>query len=155
MKISHFKSQTMCRLGKKNQVKLLTYCRQRLLGEDVFQTIIIVVSLRSGFVANTVGMEKIRWDFLESNDGWKRRVASFRSVRGSTNEPAPGKLMPSSFHGSVTERKNDTEDALTTFNRRGKPHLVITVTTNPDWLEIQSTFKEPNQQTHGRPDLCC
>lgn len=46
------------------------------------------------------------------------------------------------------------EDALAIVNRLGKPHLMITVTCNPNWREIVYNLQH-GQRAHDRPDLCC
>lgn len=79
--------------------------------------------------------------YLGSGIDLQCRVASFRSVRDSTNDEIPGKLMPSSFHGSLMKKKNDNEDALAIVNRRGTLNVFITVTTKPNWPEIQRNLK--------------
>lgn len=84
----------------------------------------------------------------------QQRLASYRSVTTSMPGDRPGTLLPASFHGSPVKRKKDTEDALAVVNRRGKPHLMITVTCNPEWPEIVENL-EPHQSAIDRPDLCC
>ena len=50
-------------------------------------------------------------------------------------------------------KKSDTEDALAIVNRRGRPHLFITITMNADWPEITLNL-QPGQTAYDRPDLC-
>ena len=54
----------------------------------------------------------------------------------------PGKILPAPHPGSPSERtgKSDTEDALAIVNRKGRPHLFITVTMNANWPEITSNL---------------
>ena len=52
------------------------------------------------------------------------------------------------------KRKKYTEDALAVVNRKGKPHLMITVTCNPEWPARIDNL-QPGQQAFDRPDLCC
>ena len=40
------------------------------------------------------------------------------------------------------------------MNRKGRPHLFITVTMNANWPEITSNLL-PGQTAYDRPDLCC
>ena len=80
-------------------------------------------------------MEENTLRFIEAAY-FQQRLASARSIPQSTCADKPGQLVPVSFHGSPAKRKNDTEDALAVVNRKGKPHLMITMTCNPLWPEI-------------------
>ena len=82
------------------------------------------------------------------------RLATDRSIRNSSNGENPGKILPASHPGSPAKRKSDTEDALAIVNRKGRPHLFITVTMNANWPEITSNLL-PGQTAYDRPDLCC
>ena len=44
------------------------------------------------------------------------------------------------------------QDAIGLLQRFGKPHLLITMTTNPDWNEIQEQLK-PGETSLDRPDI--
>ena len=84
----------------------------------------------------------------------QQRIASFRTIKDTTGDGSPGKLLPATFHGSPLKRKQDAEDALAVVNRRGRPHLMITITCNPLWPEITENL-EPHQSASDRPVLCC
>lgn len=130
-------------------VPFLFYCRQRLMCEPVFKLNSRIAqewscSMYSRFEENTL-------TYAETG-GMQRRLASYRTVRESSDGQTPGKLLPATFHGSPMKRKRDTEDALAVVNRRGRPHLMITVTCNPLWPEIVDNL-EPHQTATDRPDL--
>ena len=79
-------------------------------------------------------LEEERLSFAE-NSPLQQRLASDRSIRNSSNGENPGKILPTSHPGSPAKRKSDTEDALAVVNRKGRPHLIITVTMNANWPE--------------------
>ena len=145
-----YKSRTMNRSNTKH-VPFLFYCRQRLLCEPVFKTNSRIAqewscSMYSRFEEDTL-------TFVE-RDAMQQRLSTYRSVKESTAADMPGNLLPASFHGSPLKRKKNTEDALAVVNRKGKPHVMLTVTCNPLWSEIVDNL-EPNQSASDRPDLCC
>ena len=74
-------------------------------------------------------LEEERLSFAE-NSPLQQRLASDRSIRSSSNGENPGKILPVSHPGSPAKRKSDTEDAIAIVNRKGRPHLFITVTMN-------------------------
>ena len=74
-------------------------------------------------------LEEERLSFAE-NSPLQQRLATDRSIRNSSNGENPGKFPPASHPGSPAKRQSDTEDALATVNRKGRPHLFITVTMN-------------------------
>lgn len=146
-----FQSRTMS-VSSDHHVPFLVYCRQRLLTERIFQT---NCRIAQEWCCDMFSRhEEHTLSFVQNNANVQQRVASYRSIRDSSNAQPPGKLLPASFHASPTKRKNDTEDALAIVNRLGKPHLMITVTCNPEWPEIALNLKA-GQQASDRPDLCC
>lgn len=90
-------------------------------------------------------MEEERLSFAE-NSPLQQRFATERSICDSSANQHPGKLLTASHP--------DTEDALAIVNRRGRPHIFITVTMNTGWREMTDNL-EPGQGAHDRPDLCC
>ena len=74
-------------------------------------------------------LEEERLSFAE-NSPLQQRLATDRSIRNSSNGENPGKILPASHAGSPAKRKSDTEDALAIMNRKGRPHLFMTVTMN-------------------------
>lgn len=102
------KSKTMNRAGTEH-VPFLLYERQRLLSEPLFQRNSRIAQewccdMYSRFEENKI-------TYFESNElQHKIRLATRRSITESTLDSQPGKLLPSSFHGSPLKHKSDTED---------------------------------------------
>lgn len=61
-------------------------------------------------------------------------------------------LLPASFLGSKAWASEQVADSLAICTERGKPSLFITITTNPNWPEIQSQLL-PGQTAADRPDV--
>ena len=98
-------------------------------------------------------MEEDRLSFVEHSP-LQQRLATDRAIRASANGDNPGKIPPASHADSPTKRKSDTEDGLAIVNRKGRPHLFITVAMNANWPEITSNLL-PGESAYDRPDLCC
>ena len=144
------RSRTMNVAGD-SHVTLPFYCRQRFLCERVFQ--------RNSRIAQewiTDSLSRSEEDQLTciESEPIQKRLATARSISQTSSTEKPGQLLPVSFHGPPAKRKHDTEDALAVVNRKGKPHLMITMTCNPLWPEIVQNLL-PGQQASDRPDLCC
>ena len=92
--------------------------------------------------------------YFVENSTLQQRLASDRSIRDSSPSEHPGKLLPASHPGSPAKRKSDTGDALCIVNRRGRPHLFITITFNAYWREVTDNLL-PGQSAYDRPELCC
>ena len=127
------------------------YCRQRILSESIFKTNSRIA--QEWACGSMSRLEEERLSFAE-NSRLQQRLATDRSIRNSSNSENPGKILPASHPGSPAKRKSDTEDALAIVNRKGRPHLFITVTMNANWPEITSNLL-PGQTAYDRPDSCC
>ena len=74
-------------------------------------------------------MSRLEEDLSFTEDSpLQQRLATDCSIRNSVNGENPGKILPASHPGSPANRKSDTDDALAIVNRKGRPHLFITVT---------------------------
>jgi hypothetical protein len=62
-------------------------------------------------------------------------------------------ILPSSFIGSPRDQKNKYLDTMAYTRSLGLPHHFITMTCNPNWIEIQRELL-PGQKANDRPDLC-
>ena len=89
--------------------------------------------------------------FVE-NSTLQQRFASDRSIRNSSPSEHSGKLLPASHPGSPAKRKSDTEDALCVVNRRGRPHLFLTISFNANWREVTDNLL-PGQSAYDRLEL--
>lgn len=132
-------------------VPFLFYCRQRLMHEPVFRMNSRIAQEWSCSMFSRFEENKLTY---AETSMMQQRLSSYKSIRNSLAGERPGVLLPATFHGSPVKRRKDTEDALAVVNRKGKPHLLITVTCNPDWPEIVENLK-PHQAATDRPDLCC
>lgn len=63
-------------------------------------------------------------------------------------------FLPSSFHGSPRHLKELSNNALAIVSEYGGSDIFITVTTNPNWPEIQSQLLK-GQTAFDRPDIVC
>ena len=61
-------------------------------------------------------------------------------------------ILPSTFVSGDRFMHQNYQDAIGLIQRFGKPHLFITMTTNPDWDEIQQQLKE-GETALDRPDI--
>ncbi|CAN0473393.1 unnamed protein product, partial [Laminaria digitata] len=92
------------------------HARQRLLCETVFRTLSIVAQ---------------EWAcdaYSRQEDNVLDFIAPNRCQRRIT--------LPTSFHASPANRKINQLDAMSVVTRKGKPHLMITMTCNSNWPEI-------------------
>ena len=61
-------------------------------------------------------------------------------------------VLPSSFVGGPRYMFERQQDAMCYVRKYGRADLFVTMTTNPNWVEIQRNLS-PNQKAHDRPDL--
>jgi len=61
-------------------------------------------------------------------------------------------ILPSSFQGSPRAMHQNYQDAMSIVSCHSNPDLFITMTCNPNWIEIISNLY-PNQTASDRPDL--
>lgn len=61
-------------------------------------------------------------------------------------------ILPSSFISGDRYMHQQYQDAIGLLQRFGKPHLFITMTTNPDWREIQENLRD-GETPLDRPDI--
>jgi hypothetical protein len=73
---------------------------------------------------------------------------------GGAPAPAPGRriVLPSSYTGSERFMHAAYQDAVAIAGHFGKPHVFVTKTANPYWLEVQRELL-PGQTPMDRPDL--
>ena len=65
-------------------------------------------------------------------------------------------ILPSSFTGSPRYMAEKYEDAMAICRWYGNPHLFITVTANPNWMELkQHLAAYGGESANSRPDLEC
>lgn len=97
----------------------------------------------------------IRW--IKSNQKSIRAdvyqgLADFNASDISTETIGRRIILPSSYRGSPRHLRQLFQDAMSTTATLGKPGGMITVTTNPHWIEIERELKA-NQSYNDRPDI--
>ena len=70
----------------------------------------------------------------------------------NSNEIGRRVILPSTFAGGPRYMTQLYQDSMAIVGAFGKPSAFITVTCNPNWIEIQREL-EPNQQAQDRPDI--
>lgn len=143
------KSQTLS-ITTDKPVKIWVYARQRILCESVFHKLSVVAQ---EWACDAYSRQEDNiLDFIGSTR-CQRRITSFNAIHKAVRNSPTGKRLPTSFHGSPANRKRRQLDAMSVVTRKGKPHLMITMTCNGNWPEIQDNL-HPGQTALDRPDLC-
>ena len=103
-------------------------------------------------------VEAERLSFLRREQG-RLRSDCYQNLRdalfqddGNPHNVGQRVILPSSFTGGPRYMHERQQDALLYVQRFGRPHLFVTVTTNPKWPEITEQLK-PRQKSFDRPDL--
>ncbi|XP_075654860.1 uncharacterized protein LOC142625034 [Castanea sativa] len=109
-------------------------------------------------VDNYVKIEthKLRW-FEHNQDSIRADLYqglqdAFNEGESDTGNVGHRTILPSSFVGSPRDMIERFQDAMSLVQKFGKPDLLITMTCNPGWEEIQSELL-PAQTAQDRPDL--
>lgn len=131
-------------------IKIWTFVRQRILCEKVFR---ILSVLAQEYACDAYSrQEDNTLDFISSNK-CQKRITQYTALRNATGTTPTGKRLPVSFHASAANRKKRQLDGMAVVTRKGKPFLMVTVTCNGFWPEIQQNLL-PGQCAMDRPDLC-
>jgi hypothetical protein len=75
-----------------------------------------------------------------------------RHAAGYSDEPKKKSYLPSSVHGSPHHMAALAKNTLVLVSEYGCPHLFLTLTCNPKWLETVSQLLD-NQTVFDRPDV--
>ncbi len=75
-----------------------------------------------------------------------------RCGAGYIVEPRRESYLPDSVHGSQRNLSALAKNALVLVSEYGCPHVFLTLTCNPEWLEIQSQLID-GQKAFDRPDV--
>ncbi|XP_043463735.1 uncharacterized protein LOC122499439 [Leptopilina heterotoma] len=110
-------------------------------------------------VDNYVKIEKDRINFCRFNqktlraDTYQGLIDHLQQTATESNTRV-GKMviLPSTFTGSPRNMLQHYQDAMAIVRKYGKPDLFITMTCNPNWIEIQENLL-PGQIPSDRPDL--
>ncbi len=109
-------------------------------------------------------MESERLSYVANNQS-KMRAESYSRLRellgdsGGPNDESEavrlGKLvvLPSTYVGGERYMRQKMHDIIATSTKLGHPDIFLTMTCNPNWVEIQRSLL-PAQSPQDRPDLC-
>lgn len=97
-------------------------------------------------------MERLRLNFVAHNP--KFRSANVQQIQNAReqNKDLAGIKLPSSCTGSPRYMYEKFKDTVYTCEKFGGPHLFVTVTCNPNWIEIQNELVEGGN-AFERPEL--
>ncbi|XP_048502683.2 uncharacterized protein LOC104896527 [Beta vulgaris subsp. vulgaris] len=114
--------------------------------------------LQQYVVDNCVKMQasKLRWIALNQDkvraDLYKGLEDSLNAGEHNTEKVGRRTILPSSFVGSPRDMHQRYQDAMALVQKFGKPDIILTMTCNPSWSEIQAELL-PGQVPNDRPDL--
>jgi len=120
-----------------------------LIGKRLFQ---------QWLVDNYVKIEKDRINWCKENQKQLRMkkyqgLIDYLENKATDANARVGRVLPSTFIGSPRNMMQNYQDAMAIVRKYGKPDVFITMTCNPNWLEIKENLL-PNQQPADRPDIC-
>ncbi|CAM9337287.1 unnamed protein product, partial [Scytosiphon promiscuus] len=133
-----------------HHVKIWTFVRQRLLCERVFHTLSVVAQ---EYACDAYSRQEDNTLDYMSSARCQKRITSYNAITGARSGDQTGKRLPTSFHASPANRKRRQLDGMAVVARKGKPSLMVTITCNGMWPEIQANLL-PGQIAMDRPDLC-
>ncbi|XP_011859010.1 PREDICTED: uncharacterized protein LOC105556523, partial [Vollenhovia emeryi] len=137
------------------------YVQYRIAVRDNFNVYLMGKRLfQQWLVDSYVKIEKDRINWCKENQK-QLRVEKHQGLidyleKVATNANARiGRVMilPSTFIGSPRNMMQNYQDAMAIVRKYGKPDVFITMTCNPNWLEIKENLLS-NQQPADRPDIC-
>ncbi|XP_022841901.1 uncharacterized protein LOC111365576 [Olea europaea var. sylvestris] len=105
-----------------------------------------------------VKIETARLDYFHNNQKviraelYERIVDSVQNGENTGYKIGRSLVLPSDFVGSPRNMTKRYMDAMSIIQRYGKPDVFLTMTYNPNWLEIKCELKE-SDEIQNRPDL--
>ncbi|KAE8210244.1 hypothetical protein CF327_g5867 [Tilletia walkeri] len=130
------------------------YFKYRLMTEARFQSMWRLANLY--VVDMLTRIEERRLDFVASSmvTAHRRRIPPSHELSedgtAGNNGEDPGSVhasLPSSFIGSKAYRAEQVGDALELARRFGRPHGMLTLTTNPQWPELIEVLRQGQTAT--------
>ncbi|XP_063990617.1 uncharacterized protein LOC135169496 [Diachasmimorpha longicaudata] len=110
-------------------------------------------------VDSYVKIEKDRLNYCRQNQKTLRSdtyqgLVDHLQQRANGSDCQVGKMiiLPSTFTGSPRNMLQNYQDAMAIVRKFGKPDLFITMTCNPNWIEIKENLL-PGQTASDRPDI--
>ncbi|XP_058810469.1 uncharacterized protein LOC131675487 [Phymastichus coffea] len=151
----------MFRTDHERKITRLDYARTRMaIINDDFNPIIRGRRLFQQWVVDSyVKIERDRIQWCNSHQKQLRAdtyqgLNDYMSNRANDVDGQVGRtiILPSTFLGSPQYMQQCYQDAMAIVNETGKPDIFLTMTCNPNWLEITENLL-PGQQAADRPDL--
>jgi len=141
-----------------NRMSQLQYYSYRLSVRDRFNPVLSCGKLTQQYIVDAYAkIEANRLNFIRQNQK-HLRVEMYKGlydyVHGESDNTRPGVpvILPSSFIGSPRAMSQNYQDSMAIVAKFGKPDLFITMTCNPNWVEISNNL-HPWDTVQNRPDL--
>ncbi|XP_074296881.1 uncharacterized protein LOC141627538 [Silene latifolia] len=105
-----------------------------------------------------VKIENTRLDFIRLNqdtiraDLYQGILDTLELGENSTSNVGRRMILPPSFLGGPRDMRRCYLNAMALVQKYGKPDIFLTMTCNPNWIEIKTELA-PGEQAHNRPDL--
>ncbi|XP_074298906.1 uncharacterized protein LOC141629882 [Silene latifolia] len=105
-----------------------------------------------------VKIENTRLDFIRLNqdtiraDLYQGILDTLELGENSTSNVGRRVILPPSFLGGPRDMRRRYLNAMALVQKYGKPDIFLTMTCNPNWIEIKTELA-PGEQAHNRPDL--
>ena len=135
------------------------YCYKLQLRETERPVLLLCGRLLQQFVVDMyIKLETTRLEYFRKEQSNFRRevyqgiVDSVSSGECNGDRIGQRILLPSSFIGGPRDMKKRYMDAMALVQHFDRPDLFITMTCNPDWIEIQQELR-PGQTPQDRPYL--
>uniref|UniRef100_A0A1S4BAU6 Helitron helicase-like domain-containing protein n=1 Tax=Nicotiana tabacum TaxID=4097 RepID=A0A1S4BAU6_TOBAC len=135
------------------------YCYKFQIRKGEKTILLLCGRLLQQFVVDMyIKLETIRLEFFRLQQALLRReilqgiVDSIMAGEYRGDKVGQRVILPASFIGGPRDMRRRYMDAMALVQRFGKPDLFITMTCNPDWVEIQENLCE-GQLAQDRPDL--
>jgi len=135
------------RIQERHNEQSIILKSRRLFQQFIVDSYSMIESQRLLFIRNNQG--KIRSEFMS---GIEEAVS-----RGDVKPTSIGSrvVLPSSFIGGRRYVFNNCQDAMAIRKRFGYPNLFLTMTCNPNWLEIQRFLHDKDVCVNDRSDIAC
>ncbi|GAA0183206.1 hypothetical protein LIER_30666 [Lithospermum erythrorhizon] len=120
----------------------------RLLQQYVVDNYIKIESMRLAFYTHQKYQKQLRREYYQ---GIMDSVVSGVQLGSKVGRRL---YLPASFIGGPRDLRHRYLDSMALVQEYGKPDIFLTITCNPNWIEIKRCLK-PGEEAHNRPDLLC
>ncbi|XP_060676004.1 uncharacterized protein LOC125421033 [Ziziphus jujuba] len=145
---------------KRNSISCREYYSYKLQIRSLNDSMILHIGrlLRQFVVDMYVKLETSRLDYFRKNQT-EIRAELYQGIMdsvdvGETRGIKVGRriILPSTFIGGPRDMRRRYMDAMTLVQIFGKPDIFLTMTCNPNWIEIKQELIK-NEEAQNRPDL--